>query len=164
MAKERPDALTVQTEVLLLDRKTKILEFAAEHRLPAIYGYRDFVDGGGLIFYGPSWTDLFRRAAIYVDKIIKGTKPGDLPVEQPTKFELVINLKTAKTLGGGAEGNCAGGRGRHEIKMSINPMHKDHAAPRCTAKSKRTGKRCRAPAVRGWKVCRMHGARGGGGL
>ena len=99
MAKERPDALTVQTEVLLLDRKTKILEFAAEHRLPAIYGFRDFVDGGGLIFYGPSWTDLFRRAATYVDKIIKGTKPGDLPVEQPTKFELVINLKTAKTLG-----------------------------------------------------------------
>ena len=99
MAKQRPDALTVQTIVVLLDRKERILEFAAKHRLPATYGYREFVDAGGLTFYGPSWPDLFRRAATYVDKILRGAKPADLPIEQPTKFELIINLKTAKALG-----------------------------------------------------------------
>jgi putative ABC transport system substrate-binding protein len=89
----------VQTEVVLLDRKIPILEFAAKQRLPATYGFRDFVDAGGLMFYGPSWLDLFRRAATYIDKILKGARPGDLPIEQPTKFELIINLKTAKSLG-----------------------------------------------------------------
>jgi putative ABC transport system substrate-binding protein len=84
---------------LLLDRKTRILEFVAKRRVPAIYGYREFVDAGGLVFYGPSWSALFRRAAEYVDRILKGEKPGDLPVEQPTRFELIINLKTAKALG-----------------------------------------------------------------
>jgi putative tryptophan/tyrosine transport system substrate-binding protein len=67
--------------------------------LPAIYGFRDFVDAGGLMFYGPSWLDLFRRAATYIDKILRGAKPGDLPIEQPTKFELILNLKTARELG-----------------------------------------------------------------
>ena len=99
LAQARLDALTVQTEVVLLDRKIPILEFAAKQRLPTTYGFRDFVDAGGLMFYGPSWLDLFRRAATYIDKILKGAEPGDLPIEQPTKFELIINLKTAKSLG-----------------------------------------------------------------
>jgi putative ABC transport system substrate-binding protein len=99
MTKARPDALTVPTEVVLLDRRARILEFVARSRLPAVYGYREYVDAGGLMFYGPSWPNLFRRAASYVDKILKGAKPADLPIEQPTKFELVINVKTARALG-----------------------------------------------------------------
>ena len=75
-----------------------IAELAVKHRLPAIYGGREFVDAGGLMFYGPSFPDIYHRFATYVDKIFKGTKPADLPVEQLTKFELVINLKTAKAL------------------------------------------------------------------
>ena len=99
MTQARPEALTVPTEVVLFDRRARILEFVARSRLPAVYGYREYVDAGGLMFYGPSWPDLFRRAATYVDKILKGAKPADLPIEQPTKFELVINLKAAKALG-----------------------------------------------------------------
>jgi putative tryptophan/tyrosine transport system substrate-binding protein len=71
----------------------------AEHRLPGMFPFRDFVQEGGLLAYGPDYTDLYRRAATYVDKILKGTKPADLPMEQPMKFELVINLKTAEALG-----------------------------------------------------------------
>ena len=81
-----------------LNRK-RIVEFAAENRLPAIYEVRDPVGDGGLMSYGPNLPDLFSRAAYYIDKILKGAKPGDLPMEQPTKFELVINLKTAAALG-----------------------------------------------------------------
>jgi putative tryptophan/tyrosine transport system substrate-binding protein len=80
-------------------QKRQLVELSARHRIPTMYEHRDFVDGGGLLSYGPNLTDLYRRAALYVDKILKGANPGDLPVEQPTKFELVFNLKTAKALG-----------------------------------------------------------------
>ena len=99
IARHRPDVLSVQPEVLLLDQRTRILAFVAANGMPAVYGYREFVDAGGLMFYGPHWPDLFRRSASHVDKILKGAKPGDLPIEQPTKFEFVINMKTAKALG-----------------------------------------------------------------
>jgi putative ABC transport system substrate-binding protein len=84
---------------MFFNERRRLVDLAAKHRLPAGYPWREGVDAGGLISYGPSIADLYRRAATYVDKILKGAKPGDLPVEQPTKFELVINLKTAKALG-----------------------------------------------------------------
>jgi putative ABC transport system substrate-binding protein len=83
---------------LLNGNHPRIVAFAHQHGLPGMYPVRDYVDAGGLMSYAPSWTAMFPRAAIYVDKILKGAKPADLPVEQPTKFELVINLKTAKAL------------------------------------------------------------------
>jgi ABC-type uncharacterized transport system substrate-binding protein len=99
LKKARPDALVVLLPRASADQQKRILEFAAMQRIPAIYHWREFVDAGGLAYYGASIQEMYRRAATYVDKILKGAKPGDLPVEQPTKFELVINLKTAKTLG-----------------------------------------------------------------
>jgi len=99
IARERAGALVVFGDALVLLHQRRIIDLAAKARLPAMYARRELVDAGGLMSYSPSFTDLFRRAATYVDKILRGTKPGDLPVEQPTKFELVINIKTAKTLG-----------------------------------------------------------------
>jgi len=95
----RADALVVVIDAITQANQQRIVDLAMKHRLPAIYSSREFVDAGGLISYGVSYPDLYRRAATYVDKILKGTKPADLPVVQPTKFELVINLKTAKALG-----------------------------------------------------------------
>jgi putative ABC transport system substrate-binding protein len=95
----RAGALAILPDPVITTNLKRIVDFAAKTRLPSIYQSSDFADAGGLVTYGPDRADLFRRAAIYVDKILKGTKPGDLPVEQPTKFELVVNLKTAKALG-----------------------------------------------------------------
>ena len=92
-------ALLQLDDVLLTTHRARLLELTAQNRLPAIYGFREFVDAGGLMAYGVNFPDMYRRAASYIDKILKGAKPADLPVEQPTKFELVINLKTAKALG-----------------------------------------------------------------
>ena len=91
-------AVIVLTDALLYNHRKQIATLAAAHQLPTMYFFREFVAEGGLMSYGPSDTDLFRRAASYVDKVLRGAKPGDLPIEQPTKFELVINLKTAKAL------------------------------------------------------------------
>ena len=99
MAKERVGALLVLSDVIFNLHRTRLADLAARSRLPAAYGVRESVEAGGLMSYGPSFLDLYRRSAAYVDKILKGAKPADLPVEQPTKFELVINLKTAKALG-----------------------------------------------------------------
>jgi putative ABC transport system substrate-binding protein len=99
MTRARAGALTVLTSVMFVNERRRLVDLAAKSRLPAVYPQRDFVDAGGLMSYGPNGPDLFRRAATYVDKILKGAKPADLPVEQPTKFELVINLKAAKALG-----------------------------------------------------------------
>jgi putative ABC transport system substrate-binding protein len=99
MAKERVGALLVVSDVIFNNHRTRLADLAARSRLPAAYGVRESVEAGGLMSYGPSFLDLHRRAATYVDKILKGATPADLPVEQPTKFELVINLQTAKTLG-----------------------------------------------------------------
>lgn len=98
--KNRAQALIVSSSALFFVHRTRLVEFAAKHRLPTIYHQSGFVvDAGGLMSYGPDFHDLFRRSATYVDKILKGVKPGDLPVQQPTKFELVINRRTAKALG-----------------------------------------------------------------
>ena len=99
MTRARADAVTVQSTNIFFIERTRLVDLAAKNRLPAMYLSREFVDAGGLMSYGPNVADLHRRAATYVDKILKGAKPGDLPVEQPTKFELVINLKTANALG-----------------------------------------------------------------
>jgi putative tryptophan/tyrosine transport system substrate-binding protein len=97
--KARSSALAVMQDPLNVSNRKIIADLAEKNRLPAIYPRRDFVESGGLMSYGPDAVEPFQRAAVMVDKILKGTKPADIPVEQPTKFELVINLKTAKTLG-----------------------------------------------------------------
>ena len=97
--KNRAEALVVSSSPLFYVNRARLVEFATKHRLPAIYHQSEFVvESGGLMSYGPDFRDLFRRSATYVDRILKGAKPGDLPVQQPTKFELVINLKAAKAL------------------------------------------------------------------
>jgi putative ABC transport system substrate-binding protein len=93
------DAWFVQTDPLTNTNRVQFNRLALDARMPASFGVREFAEAGGLMSYGPSFIDLFRRAGDFVDKILRGEKPGDLPVEQPTKFELVINLKTAKAIG-----------------------------------------------------------------
>ena len=99
IAGKRPDALMTTADPLIASYRTPIVDFAAKHRLLSMYPGREFVDAGGLMFYGGSIPEMYRRAAVYVDRILKGAKPGHLPVEQPMKFDMVINLKTAKALG-----------------------------------------------------------------
>jgi putative tryptophan/tyrosine transport system substrate-binding protein len=99
LAPQRAEALLVLSDPVFGSQLARIAQHAARHRLPAVYGRREFAAAGGLLAYGPNFEDNYRRAATYVDKILKGATPASLPVEQPTKFELVINLKTAKSLG-----------------------------------------------------------------
>jgi putative tryptophan/tyrosine transport system substrate-binding protein len=99
LTKDQPDALMVPADPFLVTQRSRITQFAIENKLPSVYAFRQYIEAGGLIAYTPNYHDLFRRAASYVDKILKGAKPGELPIGQPTKFELVINLKTAKALG-----------------------------------------------------------------
>jgi putative ABC transport system substrate-binding protein len=99
MSKERPDAFLALMDITLRSHQKRILDFLAKNRVPAIFESKDWVEAGGLISYGADSADVTRRAAAQMDKILKGTKPADIPVEQPTKFEFVINLKTAKQIG-----------------------------------------------------------------
>ena len=98
IVKERPGALFVLADRLFLHYRTRLMEFALKHRLPGVHAYVELVEAGGLMSYGPNYAEMHRRAAYFVDKILRGTKPADLPVVQPTKFELVLNLKTAKQI------------------------------------------------------------------
>jgi len=98
-SKEQADAVLVLSTTILYFNRKQVSNLAVKSRLPTIFGRPEYVDDGGLMYYGPSYTDLYRRAAVYVDKILKGAKPADLPVEQPTKFEFIVNLKTAKEIG-----------------------------------------------------------------
>jgi ABC-type uncharacterized transport system substrate-binding protein len=99
MTKEGASAVVVLVDVVLIEQRTRIADLAATRRLPAVYGHVDYVGAGGLMAYAPNFRDNYRRAAAYVDRILRGANPGDLPIEQATKFELLINLKTAKALG-----------------------------------------------------------------
>jgi putative ABC transport system substrate-binding protein len=89
----------VPADAFLVSQRSRITQFAIEKKLPSVFSFREYIEAGGLMAYTPNYDDLFRRAASYVDKILKGAKPGELPIEQPTKFHLLINLKTARTLG-----------------------------------------------------------------
>jgi putative tryptophan/tyrosine transport system substrate-binding protein len=99
MARDRIDAIVVHSDPVLFTARALVVELAVKHRLPGMYYFREYVEIGGLMSYGSNLADNYRRAAVYVDKILKGARPGELPIEQPTKFNLVINLKTARTLG-----------------------------------------------------------------
>jgi putative ABC transport system substrate-binding protein len=99
VTKDRPDALMVPADTFLVSQRSRIAQFAIENKLPSVYTFREYIEAGGLLAYTPNYDDLFRRAANYTDKILKGAKPGELPIEQPTKFHLLINLKTARALG-----------------------------------------------------------------
>jgi putative tryptophan/tyrosine transport system substrate-binding protein len=98
LAAARPGALIVLADRIYLHNRARIVDFAARQRLPAVYAYRELVDAGGLMSFGPDYAEMHRRAAAYVDKILKGANPGELPIEQPTKFRLLINLRTARAL------------------------------------------------------------------
>lgn len=121
----RAEAVITTADPLLASYRTRVVDFANERRLVSMYGDREYVRAGGLMFYGTSTTDVWRHAATYVDRILKGATPGDLPVEQPTQFELMINMKTAKA-------------------ASASPRT---AAPRATAS---TARPCRGPSTRSW--------------
>jgi len=110
MEKERAAALIVTPDPLFSSQRSRIMDFLARHRLPSMFFSNDYVNAGGLMSYGPSFPDSYRRAATYVDKILKGAKPADLPVEQPTKFALIINVKTAKEIGLTIRPTCSRGR------------------------------------------------------
>ena len=99
LTRDRPDALMVPADTFLVSQRSRIAQFAIENKLPSIYTFREYIEAGGLIAYTPNYDDLFRRAASYVDKILKGAKPADLPIEQSSTFQLFINLKTARALG-----------------------------------------------------------------
>jgi putative ABC transport system substrate-binding protein len=99
IVRERPRALLVMADRFFLQNRQRIMDFATKQRLPGVYAYRELVEAGGLMSFGPSYPGMHRRAATYVDKLLRGVSPADLPVERPTKFDLVINLKTAKALG-----------------------------------------------------------------
>jgi putative ABC transport system substrate-binding protein len=96
--REKPDALLILADRVFLHNRKRMMDFATQHRLPSVNAYRELVEAGGLLSYGPSYEDMHRRAADYVDRILKGAKPGVLPIEQPTKFTLVVNLNAAKLL------------------------------------------------------------------
>ena len=99
LVKDKPKALIILADRIFLHNRARLMDFATQNRLPGVYAYRELVEAGGLMSYGPSYEDLHRRAATYVDKILKGAKPADLPIEQPTKFNLVINRRAAEALG-----------------------------------------------------------------
>ena len=99
VARDRVDAIVVHSDPVLFTARARLVHWAMKHRLPGVYYFKEYVEIGGLLSYGSNIADNYRRASVYVDKILKGAKPDDLPVEQPTKFELVINLKTAKEIG-----------------------------------------------------------------
>jgi ABC-type uncharacterized transport system substrate-binding protein len=99
MTRERAEALAILSDPVFVAERTRIASLAAKSRLPSVSGVREYAEAGGLVTYGPNFYELYRGAAAYVDRILQGAKPGDLPIEQPTKFELVINMKTAKALG-----------------------------------------------------------------
>ena len=99
LTKDRPNAFLVPADTFLLSQRSRIAQFAIENKLPSVYSFRECIEAGGLIAYTPNYHDLFRRAARYVDKILEGAKPGELPIEKPSTFQLFINLKTARALG-----------------------------------------------------------------
>jgi putative tryptophan/tyrosine transport system substrate-binding protein len=99
LTKDRPNAFLVPADTFLVSHRSRIAQFAIENKLPSIYTFREYIEAGGLIAYAPNYPDLFRRAASYVDKVLKGAKPGELPIERPDTFQLFVNLKTARALG-----------------------------------------------------------------
>src|SRR6185436_3571273 len=99
LVRDKPRALIILADRIFLHNRDRLMDFATRNRLPGVYAYRELVEAGGLMSFGPSYEDMHRRAATYVDKILKGANPADLPIEQPTKFNLVINQKAAEALG-----------------------------------------------------------------
>ena len=126
--------LIVTGSALAAAHRDPIIALAAQHKLPAVYNQRMFVEAGGLISYGPNFLDQYRRAASYVDRILKGEKPADLPVQQPTKYELVINLKTAKALG--LDSAAVAARPRRRGDRVIDGA----SSSRCSAARRRRGR------------------------